>query len=100
MILMNTRPHCFFTQLKRKRYKCAGLTRNKGRGKIMSTALRTRLLFAVLVLCLVAVVPAFAQIETATLSGVIQDPNGRVVPDVEVSATRIETGIVATTKTN
>src|SRR5260370_24843824 len=38
--------------------------------------------------------------ETATLSGVIQDPNGRVVPDVEVTATRIETGTGTTTNTN
>ena len=30
----------------------------------------------------------------------ITDPNGRVVPDAEVTATRIETGTVATTKTN
>jgi len=38
--------------------------------------------------------------ETATLSGVIQDPKGTVVPDVEVTATRIETGTAVTTKTN
>jgi hypothetical protein len=66
----------------------------------MSTALRMRSLFALLVLCLCAGHSALAQMETATLSGVIQDPNGRVVPDVEVTATRIETGTVATTKTN
>src|SRR5260370_243816 len=42
----------------------------------------------------------FAQMETATLNGVIQDPNGAVVPDVEVTATRIETGTAVTTKTN
>src|SRR5262249_34089411 len=41
-----------------------------------------------------------AQTETATLSGVIQDPHGGVVPDVEVTATRIETGTAFTTKTN
>jgi hypothetical protein len=41
-----------------------------------------------------------AQSETASLSGVIQDPKGGVVPDVEVTVTRIETGTVATTKTN
>ncbi len=43
---------------------------------------------------------SFAQMETATLSGVVNDPKGAVVPDVDVTATRIETGTVLTTKTN
>lgn len=51
-------------------------------------------------LSLAASLPCFAQMETATLSGIIQDPNGAVVPDVEVTATRIETGIAVTTMTN
>jgi hypothetical protein len=59
-----------------------------------------RSLLAALALCLFVGVPAFAQMETATLSGVIQDPKGAVVPDVEVTATRIETGTVVTIKTN
>jgi hypothetical protein len=42
----------------------------------------------------------FAQMGTATLSGVVNDASGFVVADVEVTATRIETGAVATTKTN
>src|SRR5262245_15983984 len=66
----------------------------------MPAALRMRLLFAVLVLFLLSGVVTFAQMETATLSGVIQDPKGASVPDAEVTATRIETGTVATTKTN
>src|SRR5260370_5778740 len=66
----------------------------------MSTALRMRYAFIALILCLLIAVPAFAQMETATLSGVIQDPNGRVVPDVEVTVTRIETGTAVTTRTN
>jgi len=74
--------------------------RNKGRGKIMSTALRMRSLFVLLIVCLCTSYRAFAQTETATLSGVIQDPNGGVVPGVEVTATRIETGTAVTTKTN
>src|SRR5260370_2179109 len=72
--------------------------RNKDRGKAMPTILRMRSVLMLVVIFLLAGVPAFAQMETATLSGVIQDPNGRVVPDVEVSATRIETGTVSTTK--
>jgi hypothetical protein len=66
----------------------------------MPTALRLRLPFAVLVLCLSLGVAAFGQMESATLSGVINDPNGGVVPDVEVIVTRIETGTIVTTKTN
>ncbi len=66
----------------------------------MFTTPRMRSLFVLLALCVLAGVPAFAQMETATLSGVIQDPNGGVVPGVEVIATRIETGTAMTTKTN
>jgi hypothetical protein len=43
---------------------------------------------------------AFAQTEGATMSGVISDPHGAVVPDVEVVATRIETGTAFRTTTN
>jgi hypothetical protein len=42
---------------------------------------------------------ALAQTE-ATLSGVISDPHGAVVPDVEVVATRVETGTALRTTTN
>src|SRR5260370_40122818 len=66
----------------------------------MPTTLRMKSVLTLLVLVLLVGVPVFAQMETATLSGVINDPNGRVVPDVEVTATRIETGTTATTKTN
>jgi len=41
-----------------------------------------------------------AQPETATISGVVKDQQGAAVPEAEVTATRIETGTVATTKTN
>src|SRR5213078_4158586 len=85
---------------KGRRYKRTDLMRNKGRGKIMSTALRMRSLFLLLLLSLCTNYAAFAQMERATLSGVIQDPKGGVVPDVEVTATRIETGTAVTTKTN
>src|SRR6266481_5500312 len=66
----------------------------------MPTTLRMRSIFRFVVIILLIGVPVFARMETATLSGVIQDPNGRVVPDVEVTATRIETGTAVTTKTN
>jgi hypothetical protein len=66
----------------------------------MSTAMRMRSLLVLVVLVLCTGYPVFAQMETATLSGVIQDPKGAVVPDVEVTATRIETGTAVTTKSN
>jgi hypothetical protein len=88
----------FFTNT--ERYKTAAYERNTSRGIIMSTAHRLKSFFVVLVLCFVVGVPVLAQTETATLSGVIQDPKGGAVPDVEVTATRIETGTAATTKTN
>src|SRR5438067_1778231 len=43
---------------------------------------------------------AFAQTEGATMNGVISDPKGAVVPDVEVVATRIETGTALRRTTN
>lgn len=66
----------------------------------MLATLRLRLPFAVLVVCFLIGMSAFGQMGTATLSGVVNDASGSVVPGVEVTATRIETGAVATTKTN
>jgi len=43
---------------------------------------------------------ARAQTTSATLSGTIMDAAGRVVPDVDVSATNVDTGITTDTKTN
>ena len=51
-------------------------------------------------LCLTFALGAFAQTETATLGGVIKDPQGNIVPEAEVTVTRTETGAVAKTKTN
>jgi Carboxypeptidase regulatory-like domain/TonB dependent receptor len=67
---------------------------------MMFHAPRVRSLFLIQVLCALTSASVFAQMATATLSGVIHDPKGGVVPDVEVAATRIETGTVFTTKTN
>ena len=66
----------------------------------MSITLRVAFLFTLLVFGFCTEYSAFAQMDTATLSGVIQDPKGAVVPDVEVIATRIETGTSVTSKTN
>src|ERR1700722_6987995 len=67
---------------------------------MMSNAPCVRSLVLVLVLCALASIPMFAQTATATLSGIVNDPKGAVVPDVDVMATRIETGAAVATKTN
>ncbi len=51
-------------------------------------------------LCISLAPCAYAQTETATISGVIKDQQGAAVPEAKVTATRIETGTVAATKTN
>jgi hypothetical protein len=66
----------------------------------MSHGQPVRSLFLILLVSALTSVPVFAQMATATLSGVINDPRGDVVPDVEVTVTRIETGTALTTKTN
>lgn len=66
----------------------------------MSHAPRVSSLYWMLVLCALSSIPVLAQMGTATLSGVVTDPKSAVVPDVEVTVTRIETGTTLTTKTN
>jgi hypothetical protein len=66
----------------------------------MPVAPRLRFVFVVAFLILAYCFFAFAQMETATLSGVVTDPKGGVVPEVGVTATRIETGSVLTARTN
>jgi Carboxypeptidase regulatory-like domain/TonB dependent receptor len=41
-----------------------------------------------------------AQTGTATLSGTVMDPNGRIVPGAEVSIANVDTNVTSTTKTN
>lgn len=60
------------------------------------TLRRTALPLILLVLCLLAVVPSsLGQTESATLSGLITDPQGRVVPDVAVEVTNVDTSVSA-----
>ncbi|HTN69559.1 MAG TPA: carboxypeptidase-like regulatory domain-containing protein, partial [Methylomirabilota bacterium] len=49
---------------------------------------------------LLCVASLFAQTDTASLSGTILDPQGRPVAEVEVKATRVETGITTVSTTN
>lgn len=57
--------------------------------------------FLVLLLMNLVNVPSVpAQTDTASLSGTVVDPQGRPVPEVEVKATRVETGITSLATTN
>lgn len=44
--------------------------------------------------------PLLAQMTTATVSGTITDPQGKVVPGVDVQITNVNTGVVTDTRTN
>jgi hypothetical protein len=57
-----------------------------------------RIVLALLVSC--SAMTLRAQTGTATLSGTVVDPAGKVVPGVEVKATNVDTGTIAGTKTN
>jgi len=60
----------------------------------------SRLFLGLLALSVLGAASLFAQTDTASLSGTVVDPQGRPVPDVEVKATRIETGITTVSTTN
>ena len=65
------------------------------------TLRRTALPLFLLVLCLLAIVsPSVGQTETATLSGLITDPQGKVVPGVAVEVTNVDTNISMHQTTN
>jgi hypothetical protein len=54
-----------------------------------------------LALCLLALVPfGSGQTETATLSGLITDPQGKVVPGVAVEITNVDTNVIVHQTTN
>ena len=68
----------------------------------MTKAIVLRILIAAVLTAVffVSVVPAFAQTETATVSGRVTDPDGRVVRDVQIQLVNTETNVAATAKTN
>ena len=49
---------------------------------------------------MVAAAPAFGQIVNASLSGTVSDPMGAVIPDANVIAIEVNTGISTTTATD
>jgi hypothetical protein len=65
------------------------------------TLRRTALPLFLLVLCLLALVSAsLGQTETATLTGLITDPQGQVVPNVAVEVTNVDTNVSVHQTTN
>src|SRR5437763_747227 len=58
-----------------------------------------RILLTSLLLCIALPVSGFAQ-GNATVNGTVSDASGALIPGVEISATNINTGIVATTLSN
>ncbi len=64
----------------------------------MCMRLFASLLVPVLILC--NPLPSPAQTETATLSGRVSDPQGKVVPSAAVEITNVDTGIKTSTTTN
>jgi hypothetical protein len=68
--------------------------------KFMSVRKYVDLIFTLFLLCIVLSRGALAQSDTASLSGTVLDPQGKPVPEVEVKATRIETGNTSISATN
>jgi hypothetical protein len=50
-----------------------------------------------LVFCLSAAAMCSAQINRATLTGIVTDPTGAVVPSVKIAAVHVETGTSSST---
>src|SRR5690242_18574741 len=60
-----------------------------------------RVLFsASVLLCLAVSNHVFAQTNTASVTGFVQDPSGAYIPGVTVTATNTQTGVVSTAVTN
>jgi hypothetical protein len=77
----------------------AGLP-SQGKASPLRILNRALLLAAFTGIFFVLVVPAFAQTETATVSGRVMDPDGRMLPDVQIQLVNTETNVAVTTKTN
>ena len=52
-----------------------------------------------LILCLCAAAICVAQVNRATLTGIVTDPSGAVVPSVKVVAVHVDTGTSVSTST-
>jgi hypothetical protein len=77
----------------------AGL-RSQGKASPLRMLNRALLSAAFTGIFFVLVVSAFAQTETATVSGRMTDTDGRVIPDVQIELANTETNVVVTAKTN
>ncbi len=66
----------------------------------MRKRIRASVVLAALIVAVGVHHPVLAQTETATLSGRVSDPQGKVVPGAQVEITNVDTGIKTLTKTN
>ena len=57
-------------------------------------------MFRVIVLVCLSASIALGQSSQASISGVVADPQGAMIPGVEVIATEVDTGVKTTTRTN
>ncbi|MBM3801964.1 MAG: TonB-dependent receptor [Acidimicrobiia bacterium] len=70
------------------------ITNREGQIKVV------RLLAVVLFLAAFSAAPVAAQVSTATLTGLVRDPSGAVMPNVKVTVTNVETNISREVQTN
>lgn len=75
------------------------LTLTTHQEKAMRTCPRLRLLLLLVPICMFPLT-AFAQQETATMTGTVRDPSGAVVQKATVIVTNIRTNISVTTETD
>src|SRR5437016_437665 len=68
-------------------------------GTFQSSVQPTRPLFCCLLLALLTVVSAFAQLPTGAISGYVRDSSSAVVPGATITATNRETGLSRTSQT-
>lgn len=66
----------------------------------MSLHYCVRLIATVCLFCLIFPLGSLSQTELASLPGTIRDPQGAVIPGVEVQITRLDTEIVTTSVAN
>ena len=73
---------------------------SQGKASPLGILKRARLSVVSMGILFVLASAAFAQTETATVSGRVTDQNSHVVPDVQIQLVNTETNVVATVRTN
>ncbi|MGH9514420.1 MAG: TonB-dependent receptor domain-containing protein [Terriglobales bacterium] len=58
-----------------------------------------KIIFTTVLVCVFAGASAWAQVDTATITGTVQDSTGAVLPNISVTATEMNTGVQTAAKT-